>query len=727
MSDSTFSRLAPFIQEYIYTHGWTELRPVQVEACQAIFDTDNHLLLAAGTASGKTEAAFLPVLTLLQKYPANTIGVLYIGPIKALINDQFDRLNDLLKEVDIPVHYWHGDVSQSRKQILLKDPKGVLQITPESLESLLINKCDRLAHLFGDLRFIIIDEVHAFMDSERGCQILCQLARLSKFIQTSPRRIGLSATLGDYTSVAKWLQAGTKREVTVSDIQGGERRLNLALEHFFIPKQTNEESTENPYYKYIFNLTKARNCLIFANNRAETESVISNLRQIAANAALPDIYHVHHGSISTKLRQTAESAMRDRNSPAVTAATVTLELGIDIGQLERVIQLDAPVSVSSFLQRLGRSGRRGEPAEMGFVCSEKELSQEATLPQQIPWQLLQAIAIIQLYLEERWIEPIYPVQYPLSLLYHQTMSILAASGELSLPALAQQVLNLPTFRAISQEDFRQLLNHLLEIDHLQLTEKGNIIIGIKGEKIVNSFQFYAVFADNKEYKVRDESMEIGSIIMPPPGNRFTLAGRTWEIFDIEPKANTIWVKPVEGIANIAWRGGSSNIHPKVLQKMRQILSEDKYYNYLQPRAKTRLETARKLAKTAELTNYNILPLTNNTCCIFPWIGTIAYNTLERLLNLYCRESLEIKSITGVSPYFILLKMSKDKMASTYKHIYSLCSQQIPAQQLVNPKEVLKLQKYDQYIPINLLHKAYAQDRLNVEELQKIVTNWQAKI
>ena len=139
MSNSTFSRLAPFIQEYIYTHGWTELRPVQVEACQAILDTDNHLLLAAGTASGKTEAAFLPVLTLLQQHPANTIGVLYIGPIKALINDQFERLNNLLKEVDIPVHHWHGDVSQSRKQILLKDPKGVLQITPESLESLLIN------------------------------------------------------------------------------------------------------------------------------------------------------------------------------------------------------------------------------------------------------------------------------------------------------------------------------------------------------------------------------------------------------------------------------------------------------------------------------------------------------------------------------------------------------------------------------------------------------------
>ncbi len=733
MSDPTFSRLAPFIQEYIYTHNWTELRPIQIEACQAIFDTDAHVLLAAGTASGKTEAAFLPVLTLMQQNQTNTIGVLYISPTKALINDQFARLNDLLKAADIPVFHWHGDVAPSRKQMLLKDPKGVLQITPESLESLLINKYSQLNRLFGELKFIIIDEVHAFMSSERGGQILCQLARLSKFIPIPPRRIGLSATLGDYTSAAKWLQAGTNREVITSDIQNGQRKLHLAVEHFYTSDKE-EKSLTNPYYQYIFERTKSRNCLIFANNRAETESVISNLRQIAANVGFPDIYHVHHGSISTKLRQDAESAMRDsasahaglRTSSAVTAATVTLELGIDIGQLERVMQLDAPISVSSFLQRLGRSGRRGEPSEMGFVCTEKELSGESALPYQIPWQLLQAIAIIQLYLEERWIEPIRPLQYPMSLLYHQTMSILAAMGELSPAALAAQVLKLPSFTAISTDDFRLLLNHLLEIDHLQQTEQGNLIIGVKGEKIVNSFQFYAVFTDNKEYKVRDESMEIGSIIMPPPGNRFTLAGRNWEIFDIEPKANTIWVKPVEGIANIAWRGGSSNIHTKVLQKMQQVLAADTEYSYLQSGAKKRLKTVRQLAKTTGINQFNILPIKSNICCILPWMGTVAYRTFERLLNLYCRDTLEIKSITGVSPYFMLVKLSKDKIDDTFNQIYSLCTQQISPQQLVSSKEVLKLRKYDRFIPTPLLHRAFALDYLDTKELQVIVRSWQTK-
>ena len=172
MSKTTFSRLAPFIQEYIYNHNWTELRPIQIAACEVIFNKDAHLLIAAGTASGKTEAAFLPIITKLYEQPTKTIGAIYIGPIKALINDQFERLNDLLREADIPAYHWHGDVSQSRKKQLLKNPQGILQITPESLESLLINKHHDIMRLFGDLQFVVIDEIHAFMGTERGCQIL---------------------------------------------------------------------------------------------------------------------------------------------------------------------------------------------------------------------------------------------------------------------------------------------------------------------------------------------------------------------------------------------------------------------------------------------------------------------------------------------------------------------------------------------------------------------------
>ncbi len=301
MSDA-FSRLAPFIQEYIYHHQWTELRPVQIAACQVIFDTDAHLLVTAATAAGKTEAAFLPVLTLLHANPAATIGALYISPIKALINDQFERLNDLLKEADIPVWHWHGDVSQTRKNKLLKNPQGILQITPESLESLLINKNNDLLRLFGDLRFVIIDEIHAFMGLERGCQIICQLQRLAKLTQKQPRRIGLSATLGDYSIAENWLRSGTDKPVITPKIDGIKRQIKLAVEHFYITDEI-DESEATADEQYIFNLSKYRKCLIFANNRTRTESVIASLRQIATQQGLPDIYHVHHGSISASLRQ----------------------------------------------------------------------------------------------------------------------------------------------------------------------------------------------------------------------------------------------------------------------------------------------------------------------------------------------------------------------------------------------------------------------------------------
>ncbi|MBW4423355.1 MAG: DEAD/DEAH box helicase [Nostoc desertorum CM1-VF14] len=722
MSDA-FSRLAPFIQEYIYHHQWTELRPVQIAACQVIFDTDAHLLVTAATAAGKTEAAFLPILTLLHTNPAATIGALYISPIKALINDQFERLNDLLKEADIPVWHWHGDVSQSRKNKLLKNPQGILQITPESLESLLINKNNDLLRLFGDLRFVIIDEIHAFMGSERGCQIICQLQRLAKLTQRQPRRIGLSATLGDYSIAEEWLSSGTEKPVITPQVDGIKRQIKLAVEHFYITDEV-DETQATAYEQYIFNLSKYRKCLIFANNRTRTESVIASLRQIATEQGLPDIYHVHHGSISASLRQSAEDAMREPNNPAVTAATLTLELGIDIGHLERVIQLESPLSVASFLQRLGRSGRRGEAADMRFICAEEKPLSEAYLPEQIPWQLLQSIAIIQLYLDEQWIEPIRPIKYPLSLLYHQTMSILTATGELSPNALAKQIFSLPPFAAISKEDFQLLLRYLIDIGHIQHTEQGKLILGLAGEKIVRKFQFYAVFAEQQEYIVKQGVTQIGSIVTPPAvGNQFALAGRTWEVVEVDFKKKAIFVKQAEGKASIYWRGSGGTIHTKVLQRMQKVLFENIEYSYLQTNALQRLREVRQLVQQVGLDKQNILELEKGKCCIFPWMGTVAYRTLERLLNSYCRESLEIISIGGVNPYYFIIKLGKDKSKYLYPEIASLCEQRITSEDLVSTSEAPEIQKYDQFIPHPLLRKAFASDSLDMRELKQQVALW----
>ena len=194
---NVFDRYAHFIRNYIYESGWQMLRGVQNAAGDVIFNTDENLLLTASTASGKTEAAFFPILTLLEENPSKSVGVLYIAPLKALINDQFERLSRICEEADINVTRWHGDTTQTGKRKLLRKPSGILQITPESLESLMINKHMEIVSLFHDLRFIVIDEIHSLLRGDRGLQTFCLIERLCRAAGCDPRRVGLSATIGN--------------------------------------------------------------------------------------------------------------------------------------------------------------------------------------------------------------------------------------------------------------------------------------------------------------------------------------------------------------------------------------------------------------------------------------------------------------------------------------------------------------------------------------------------
>lgn len=322
-----FSRLAPYIQDYIYASRWTELRDIQISACRVVFDSDDNLLLSSGTASGKTEAAFLPVLTELYRKPSASVGVLYISPLKALINDQFKRLEYLLQESGLPVCKWHGDASAADKNRLLKHPQGILQITPESLESLLIRKRGACLKLFSDLRFVIIDEVHYFMRDVRGVQVLCLLERLQRITGQIPRRIGLSATLGDLEEAKKWLDSGTQRACTAVSGTGGRQKIRLFVERFQKtqddPQGGSENSGEAEHFKYLYKMTLDQKTIIFTNSREETESVLAHLRQLALKYKTPDVYRVHHGNISAVLREQAEDEMKNSEEKLVTGATVT--------------------------------------------------------------------------------------------------------------------------------------------------------------------------------------------------------------------------------------------------------------------------------------------------------------------------------------------------------------------------------------------------------------------
>ncbi len=703
-----FHRLAPALQDYIYTQGWTELRPAQAAACQVIFDTDAHLLLAAGTAAGKTEAAFLPLLSVLHQRPSRSVGALYISPLKALIDDQFARLRDLLRQSDLPVVAWHGDSAASGKQRLLAAPDGILQTTPESLESLLLNRAHRLPALFGDLQFVVIDELHALMDSPRGQQLQCQLVRLARAAGCRPRRIGLSATVGDRQLAGDWLAAGTERHTLAPEIPAPPRPVRLGIAHF--------QRDSEDYHRYLFQQTRGRKSLIFTNNRAEAEAVIANLRHWAQAAGEPDYYHVHHGSVAAELRSQAEQAMQSE-ALAVTAATLTLEMGIDLGRLERVIQIDAPTSVASWLQRLGRTGRRGHPAEMRFACTEPALLGEEPLPAHLPWQLLQAIAAVQLYLEDRWVEPSPQPRYPFSLLYQQTLSILAAQGEQTPADLARAVLTLPCFAAITPEDFRQLLHHWLALDHLQQTERGALMLGLAGEQIVRHYSFYAVFADRTDYAVWYSGQELGRIVIPPTlGLQFALAGRYWRVTEVDRPRQRVFVQPAADSGQIAWRSsGSTLIHNRILARMRQVLQEETVYPYLTETAQQRLQAARHLAQRESLASEPLLALEQpQTYALLPWLGTPAFTTLAQMLATWGKEFLGIRRVRAVAPYYFILRTTKRTDGEALRAgLVELGQRELTTADLVAALEVPRLEKYDEFIPESLLRRAYGSDRLEL--------------
>lgn len=734
----TFSRYAPFIQDYIYSRGWETLRPLQTAAAQVIFATDDNLLLSASTASGKTEAAFFPILTDLAENPADSIACLYIAPLKALINDQYDRLKDICEDSDVPVWRYHGDVSASQKRKMFKRPQGVLQITPESLESLMINKHADIPRLFGDLRYVVIDELHSFLRSDRGGQTFCLLERLNRLAGVKPRRIGLSATIGDPGAAGQFLGAGSGHQTRIPKVKSQPQRWRLSMEHFYksgdqagdhsalpaqaVLDQASDQAPElaDPGLAYIFDHTRGKKCLVFTNSREECEAVCQVLRQYCEYKHEPDRFMIHHGNLSAALRQGAEAIMKDEDANITTCATATLELGIDVGQLERAFQIEAPFTVSGFLQRMGRTGRRDNPAEMWFVMREEQAESRAMLPVLLPWSLLQGIALVELYLQERWVEPPRDHQLPYSLLYHQTMSTLMAGGEMSPAELASRVLTLSYFRWVSQDDYKVLLRHLIKTDQIQLTENGGLIVGLAGERVTNNFKFYAVFQENEEYSVHAESEELGTIVKPPPlGEKIAIAGHVWVVEEIDRRRRQVYVHQVKGRIPAYFGDVAGDIHPKVLQQMRKILAEERQYPYLMKNAAARLSEARAMAQAAGLPDKQLINLGAKTYCLFPWTGSYAFLALERFLRLKCASRLGLKNFDSVRPYYIQFSMDVSE-GDFYQILAEEAAKDFDPLDLLYPQEVPVFDKYDEYLPDDLVRKEFAYSVLDLAEMRRAI-------
>lgn len=769
-----FDSFAPFIKDFIYSRGWERLHPVQLAAAEEMFFGDRNLLLTSSTASGKTEAAFFPALSELWRDEPSSVGILYIAPLKCLINDQFDRIEELCNDAGIPVCRWHGDVGAGAKSKLLKKPRGVLQITPESLESMLMRRQQDISRIFGDLRYVILDEIHILTGSDRGNQILCQLKRLERKIGYSPRRIGLSATVGNPELAAKWLGHGTDRETFVPEIPRETQRWRLAAEHFYITRsiansevrdisddttellfapETEEEirrrrerrleiapetakksiaeispdadankstmpAASEEAYEFLYDSVKDKKAIVFSNSREETEHVTATLRQIAERRGEPDIFFIHHGNLSAAIREDAELRMKSSEYRAVTCASVTMELGIDIGRLERVVQIGSANSVSAFLQRLGRSGRREAPPEMIMLLREEEPLPNASLPELIPWELLRAIAIVQLYIEERFIEPPQLRHLPYSLLFHQTLSVLASSGAMTAKRLADEVLSLPPFEEVPKESYKKLLLSMLRDDFLEMTEERELLVGLKGEALVTSFKFYAVFKDSEDYTVRCGSDEIGTITKAPPkGDRFALAGRVWEVEEVDAARRLVFAQLVSGKGEIAWPGDYGEIHTRILERMKRVLEEDTEYPYLGEGAIKRLREARAVAAATGMLRKSILPLGGSKWVYFPWLGTRSFRTLRR----YIVRRSGFARLSGMDFGGCFYMTFKLEGCTGDKLLERLCaeikSDGIDTEELLSGGEAPLLDKYDPYIPAELLRDAFAADHLRADEIE----------
>lgn len=748
MSD-VFERYAPFVRDFIYEHEWESLRAIQLAAADAIFNTTSNVLLTSSTASGKTEAAFFPILTELWENPPTSVGALYISPLKALINDQFYRLEDLCAQADIPVWHWHGDVSASHKAKLLNHPSGVLQITPESLEAMLLRRHAAIPALFHDLRYVVIDEIHSLLRGDRGMQTLCLIERLSRLADINPRRIGLSATIGNPQSMAAVLTAGTGRTTVIPRVVGPHQTWRLSMEHFYTsgPQATElhkeaQQHTDSglqaklpsektnaapaladPGLGYIYEHTRGKKCLVFSNSREECEAVTSTLRSYCEYNHEPDRFLIHHGNLSSSFRESAEDCMRDDEEALTTCTTATLELGIDIGRLERAFQIDAPFTVSSFLQRMGRTGRRGLPPEMWFVMREDQPEPRSLVPETIPWKLLQGIALVQLYTEEHWVEPVREGRLPYSLLYHQTMAVLASSGDVSPAQLARLVLTLSPFKNMSTDDYKLLLRHLLQTEHIQQTEEGTLLLGLAGERIVNTFRFYGVFVENEEYTVRSESQELGTVVQPPPvGEKLAIAGQVWLVEELNHKRRLVYVTMVKGKVPAYFGNVAGDINTRILERMKQVLVEQTEYAYVRPQAQARLVQARNVARMARLTDKPLINVGGDTWALFPWLGSYAFLALERIIKRKLPAHLGVKGIDVYRPYYIQFRMDATPEAFIAA-LAEVASTNCNPEELLFDSEVPVFDKYDEYLPSELVRKGFAHGVLDVSGACARIMQW----
>ena len=639
---AAFERFHPGVQRWIWEQEWKSLRPVQEHAAQQIMDGNADVIISAPTAGGKTEAAFLPIASRLAETETDGIACLCVSPLKALINDQATRLTPLFEHVGLPLTPWHGDVPQSRKQKLLQEKKGVLLITPESLEAFFVLRGGKIPSLFSGLTYVVVDELHSFIGSERGHQLQSLLNRVELAIRRRVPRVALSATLGDMRLAAEALRPGAGNAAVLIKGEGDGRELRMQLRGYrsrppvlgSSAQAPNDERDAVQLVGDLYRALRGQDNLVFANSRSRVEELTDHLRGLSERARVPNEFFAHHGNLSREIREEAEARVKNASKPTSVVCTSTLELGIDIGSVASIAQVGSPPSVTALRQRLGRSGRRADdPAVLRGFIVEEELHKTSTLLDELRAQLVQSIAMVQLLLA-RWCEPPAPRQLHLSTLVQQVLSVIAQHGGVLAKDLYLVLCRSGPFRNVDSELFEQLLRCLGEQHILTQTSDRALTLGNRGETLVDHYSFYAAFATPDEYRLVAGSKTLGTIPITQllaPGSHLIFAGRRWEVRRIDDTARVIELTHARGGRAPRFEGVGFDVHNRVRAEMHRTYASSTVPVYLDATAKELLTEGRDTFERWGLSQSRLVER-ESSVLLFPWCGDRVLHTLALQLN-----------------------------------------------------------------------------------------------
>ncbi len=629
-------------------------------------------------------------------------------------------MENLCENLNISVHPWHGDISASKKKKFFKDPTGILLITPESMEALFINHGNSIPQLFCNLLYFVVDELHSFIGTERGCQLQSLMHRVEISINRVVPRIGLSATIGDMELASEFLRPNgeIKTEMIISKADG--RELKLVLKGYIhnsptvddkgILQPSQPDSGVERLCKDLFEALRGSSNLVFANTRRNVEYFSDKLRIMCEEHRYPNEFWPHHGNLAKDFREDSESAIKDKSQPVSIVCTSTLEMGIDIGAVTSIAQIGSPLSVASLRQRLGRSGRRdGEAAILRIYIEEEELSIGSNLLDVLRPDLIQTISMVRLLLQN-WYEPPYSNALHLSTLIQQVLSLIAQYGGITASKAYGILCKKGPFKNVQPDMFEDLLRCIHNHHLIMQANDGLLLLGQNGERIVYHYSFYSAFLTPEEYSLVYEGRIIGTIWAENAigvDSFVTFAGRRWVVLSVDSTHKVIILNPAQS-GNIPLFGGDGGlIHDRVRQDMYQVYSGSDIPNYLDSQARDLLYGAQENFTRLELSRKRVVQYNGKSNILF-WVGDRVLNTLVAMLNSKGMDAVcdEFVISTLDSHQDDLLACMHDLAAGGLPDAYEL-AKSIPHKFKVR-------NKYDKFLTDELLSADYATSHLDTK-------------